>query len=273
MTTPDNSTTMTQHAARGHVPGWLDVVRSELCKLRSVRSTWWTLGGGAAANIVVAALIALFLPSHLSVAEKATLDSVRVSLAGLHLSQITFGVLGALVITSEYSTGMIRASLAAVPRRRQLLAAKALVFTAAALVAGVLSSLAAFFVFQLCLSDEALQTSITDPGVLRAVIGGGLYLTALGLLGLGLGAVLRSSAGAIATLFGMLFVPPILISLLPATWQDNVGAYLPMIAGDTIYSLHREANALGPWTGFAVFCLYAATALAAAFLLINRRDA
>jgi ABC-2 type transport system permease protein len=273
MTTTSPATSAQQHPAQRTLSGWLDVVRSEFCKLHSVRSTLWTLGGGAAANVLVAALIALFLPSHLSLVEKSTLDSVRVSLAGLHLSQIAFGVLGALVVTSEYSSGMIRASLAAVPRRRQLLAAKALVFTSAALVAGILSSFAAYFVFQLCLSDDALQTSIGDPGVLRAVTGGGLYLTTLGLLGLGLGAVLRSSAGAIATLLGMLFVPPILISVLPATWQDNVGRYLPMMAGDTIYSLHHEANALGPWTGFAVFCLYAVAALIAAFLLITRRDA
>lgn len=137
----------------------------------------------------------------------------------------------------------------------------------------ILSSLAAYFVFQMCLSDEALQTTIGDPGVLRAVTGGGLYLTALGLLGLGLGAVLRSSTGAIATLLGMLFIPPILISVLPATWQDNLGRYLPMIAGETIYSVHHEANTLGTWTGFAVFCLYAVAALIAAFVLIARRDA
>jgi ABC-2 type transport system permease protein len=253
--------------------GLVDVLRSEWCKLRSVRSTLWTSTFAVASNVVLAALAAIFLPSHLSTHEKATLDSIRVGLAGLHLSQIAFGVLGVLAITSEYGTGMIRATLAAVPRRRTLLAAKTLVFTASALVVGTLACLAAYFVFQAFLSGDSLRTHISDPGVLRAVLGGGLYLTVLGLLGLGLGAVLRSSAGAIATLFGLLFIPTILAGILPQLWQNRIAPYLPMNAGDTIYSLHHETGSLTAWAGFGVFCLYAATALAIGFLLITHRDA
>lgn len=249
-----------------------DLLRSEWCKLRTVRSTLWTLVFAVAANVVVAVLAATFIPSRLSSHEKATLDSIRVTLAGLHLSQIAFGVLGVLVITSEYSTGMIRASVAAVPRRRALLAAKAAVYAATTFIVATVSCLAAYFAFQACLSGQALASSIGDLGVLRAVLGGGLYLTILGLLGLGLGSVLRSSAGAIATLFGLLFIPTILASILPATWQNRIAGYLPMNAGDAIYSLRREAGSLTPWAGFGIFCLYAAIALIAGFVLITRRD-
>lgn len=252
--------------------GVADVLRSEWCKLRTVRSTLWTLAFAVAANVVVAVLAATFIPSRLSSHEKATVDSIRVTLAGLHLSQIALGVLGVLVITSEYSAGMIRATVAAVPRRRTLLAAKAAVFAATAFILATASCLAAYFAFQAALSGQALKSSIGDPGVLRAVLGGGLYLTVLGLLGLGLGSVLRSSAGAIATLFGLLFIPTILASILPATWQNRIAGFLPMNAGDAIYSLRHEAGSLTPWAGFGVFCLYAALALAAGFLLITRRD-
>ncbi|MEP6600053.1 MAG: ABC transporter permease subunit [Actinomycetota bacterium] len=224
-------------------------------------------------NIVFAAVIAIVLPTHLSAQEKATLDPVRVSLAGLHLSQLAFGALGVLVITSEYGSGMIRASLAAVPRRRLLLAAKTLVFASTALIIATLSSFASYFIYQAFLSDHSLRTSLNDPGVLRAVTGGGLFLTVLGLLGLGLGAILRSSAGAIAALFGLLFVPTILAGVLPQSWQNTIDPYLPMNAGDAIYLVHRDASSLGAWSGFGVFCLYAATALSVGFLLITRRDA
>ena len=253
--------------------GVTDVLRSEFCKLCSVRSTWWTLTFAVASNIALAALAAIFLPAHLSAQQKGTLDSIRVSLAGLHLSQIAFGTLGVLFITSEYSTGMIRATLAAVPRRRLMLGAKSFVFAATALLVGTFGCLAAYFVFQASLSSDTLRTTVGDPGVLRAVIGGGFYLTVLGLLGLGLGAVLRSSAGAIAALFSLLFVPTILAEILPRDWQNTIGPYLPMNAGDAIYSLHRATGSLGAWSGFGIFCLYAATALGIGFLLITRRDA
>jgi hypothetical protein len=118
-----------------------------------------------------------------------------------------------------------------------------------------------------------MRTSLSDPGVLRAVTGGGLYLTLLGLFGLGLGAVIRSSAGAVATLFGVLFVPSLIMTLLPQPWQNTIGPYLPLQAGETIYTVQQQTGTLGPWAGFGVFSLYAAAALAAGFLLIRHRDA
>jgi ABC-2 type transport system permease protein len=238
-----------------------------------VRSTYWTLFAAVIFSLAFASLEAVFLPGRLSGHDKATLDAVRVSLGGSHLSQIAVGVLGVLVITSEYTTGMIRATFSAVPRRSRVLAAKAIVFATTALVVGIAASFAAYFVFQALLSGDSLRSSIGDPGVVRALIGGGLYLAALGLLGLGLGAIIRASAGAIAALFSLLFVPQILAELLPQTWKTTVGRYVPMEAGSQIFSQHREAGALGPWAGFGLFCLYAATALTVGFVLINRRDA
>jgi ABC-2 type transport system permease protein len=184
------------------------------------------------------------------------------------------GLLGVLAVTSEYSSGMIRATLAAVPQRRLLLTAKALVFTAAAAATGIAACLAAYLVFQAFLPPgDAMRTTLAGPGVLRAVTGAGLYLTVLVLLGFGLGTVLRSSAGAVAVLFGVLFVPTLLVALLPSSWQDTIGRYLPMNAGDAIYTVRPEAHMLTPWAGFGVFCLYTVAALAAGFVLIGRRDA
>src|SRR5215472_10398952 len=168
------------------------VLRSELRKLRSVRSTFWALAAAVAFNVVVAAALAIFLPGRLSPHEKATIDSVRVSLGGLHLSQLAIGLLGVLAITSEYGTGMIRATLAAVPQRRLMLAAKAIVLAAATLTAGIAASFAAYAVFQAFLpAGDAMRTTLATPGALRAVIGAGLYLAVLALLGFGLGAVFR----------------------------------------------------------------------------------
>jgi ABC-2 type transport system permease protein len=197
--------------------GFADVLRSESCKLASVRSTLWTITAATVSNVVLAALAAIFIPSRLSAEDKASTDAIRLSLGGLHLSQIAIGVLGALIITSEHGTGVIRATFTAVPRRRLVLTAKAIVFAATALIAGIASCVAAYLTFEAFLSgDDGLRSSLGDPGVLRAVIGGGLYLATLGMLGLGLGMIIRSSAGTIATLFGLLFVPSILISILPA---------------------------------------------------------
>jgi hypothetical protein len=251
-----------------------DILRSEYLKLRTVRSTFWSLLAAVVFNVALAALLAIFLPSHMSAHQKATLDSTRVSLGGLHLSQVAFGVLGVLVITSEYGTGMIRATLAAVPQRRLMLTAKTTVFAVTALIIGIASCFAAYFAFQAFLpAGDGMRTSLSYPGVLRAVTGAGLYLTVLGLFGLGIGAIIRSSTGAVATLMGVLFVPSLIVTLLPQSWQDTIGAYLPMDAGETIITVHHQAHTLQAWPGFGVFCLYAAAALAAGFFLISHRDA
>ena len=255
--------------------GFADLVRAELLKLRTVRSTYIAVLIALASNIGFAILAAAVIAPRLGASERAHVDVVQLALAGLHLSQIAFGVLGALVITGEYGIGMIRTTLAAAPRRRTLLAAKALVLTAVTLITATASTVGAYLVFQAALPAGTLTgTSWPGPGVARAVVGGGLYLTVLALLGFGLGVVLRSSAGAIATLFGLLFVPPLLLDLLPDSWKTTVGPYIPMQAGDQVYIATRhEAAALSPWAGFGVFCLYAAATALAGLITVTRRDA
>lgn len=258
-------------SAAGHV---LDVLRSEAHKLRSVRSTYWILLAAAVFNVGLPVAVAVVIPGALSEEDKQSVDAIRLSLAGMHLSQIAIGVLGVLVVTSEYGTGLIRVTFSAVPLRRLVLAAKAVVFAAAALIVGTVSSFAAYGAFDAIVTDPALSSSLGDPGVLRAVTGGGLYLAVLGLLGLGLGGIIRSTAGAVSVLLGLLFVPSILLELLPHTWQTTVGPYLPMEAGSQIFiAQHRGADELGPWAGMGVFLLYAAVALAASLVLVDRRDA
>ena len=276
MTTATTMTTATNPTAAERSSGdFTNVLRAEFAKLRTVRSTYWTLLVAFAADVGFAALAAAVIAPKLSAHDRAQVDVVQLARAGIHLSQIAYGVLGALIMTGEYGSGMIRTTLAAVPRRRALLAAKALVFTAVALSTSVISTLLGYLVFLAALPANVLSgTSLSSPGVARAVLGGGLYLTALGLIGFGLGVALRSSAGAIATLFGLLFVPPLLLDLLPGTWKADIGPYIPMQAGEQVFvASSHEAVALAPWTGFAVFCLYAAAALLAGFLLITRRDA
>jgi ABC-2 type transport system permease protein len=250
-----------------------NIARSELCKLLSVRSTYWALGAAVAFNVALAALLAIFLPDQLSAAQKNDLDVVRVSLGGIHLSQVAFGITGALVITSEYTTGSIRSSLTAVPRRRLFLAAKAIVFVAIAVIVAITSCVAAYLVFQAALSDGGVPQPASSASVARALLGAGLFLTLLGLLGMGLGAITRSSAGAIAALMSLLFVPPLLLGLLPRSWNTAFGPYTPMEAGAAIFSLDSDSGLLAPWAGLGVFCLYVIVALTLGFAVIERRDA
>lgn len=279
MTAITTTTVALPHLARPQTtrPIFPDVLRAEWTKLRSVRSTYWTIFAAAVGMVGIAALIsAVYVNRYnqLSPADKASFHPVAFSLNGLFLAQLAIGVLGVLIITAEYSTGSIRSTLAAVPQRRTLLAAKATVFTAVTTVVGIAASFAAFFVGQSILSGKGIQAHLGDPGALRAVIGAGLYLAVLGLLALGLGTLIRHSAGAIASLFGLLFVLPGVVSALPSSWSNAISPYLPSDAGQALIgSGHGAANLLSPWAGFAVFCAYAAAALLAAGIMLRRRDA
>ena len=264
----------TRGAQYGPLPQFGNVLRSEFLKLRSVRSTAWMLAAAFVFNAGTAALLAVFVSGRLSAQDAATTDPIRLTLGGMHLAQIAIGALGVLVITGEYSTGMIRATLSAVPQRRLMLLAKAAVFTSVALLVGTASSFGAYFLFQGLRHGDTLRATLGEPGVLRAVIGGGLYMAVLALLGLGIGTAVRSPAGGIATLTGLMFVPPLLLQLTPRTWSVHVIGYVPMNAGESVFIAARhDAQSLGPWTGFGVFCLYAAAALVAGFFVITRRDA
>ena len=259
-------------------------IRAEWIKLRSVRSTWYSL---LATVVIIVGLGTLFsaLRAHRfnqdnpglrprGFGGEIGLDPTLVSLRGVFLAQLAIGVLGVLVITGEYSTGMIRSSLAAVPRRTPVLLAKALVFGFTALIVTGISALSAFLLGQLALRSTHLQASLSTPGAARAIVGAGLYLTLIGLLGVGLGFLIRNTAGAIATLVGVLLVLPLLANALPTPYSTDVSKYLPLNAGTQILATSNyDSTMLGPWAGMGITALYALAALLAGAYVLKRRDA
>ena len=258
---------------------WMGVVRSEWIKLRSLRSTWYCL---LAVVLIVDGLGTLFSAVRANRMETAIgpngrilgIDATQISLRGAFLAQLAIGVLGALVITGEYATGMIRSSLAAVPKRQPVLWTKAAVFATTVFVVSLVATLLGFLLGQLALASTHLQATLSTPGALRAVIGAAVYLTLIGLLAVGLGFLIRSTAGAIATLVGIVLVAPLLANALPSPYSDDVTKYLPLSAGQRIIStLNPDPNQLAPWAGIGVTALYALAALVAGAVALNRRDA
>lgn len=256
-----------------------DVLRSEWTKIRTVRSTFWTLVAAAVAMVGLSAIVSAVIVSQwdtMKPSDKLLFNATDISLSGPFLAQLAIGVLGVLVITSEYSTGMIRATFAAVPQRPMVLAAKAVVFTAVSFVVGVVSSFIAFFVGQAILgtySKQHLSVSIGDPNVIRSVLGAGVFLAAMGLLGLSIGAILRRSAGAISALFGLIFFLPGILELLPSSIKDHVNKFLPSNAGSAIYRQIKDPQLLSPGMGALVLFAYAVIFLGVATWMVKRRDA
>jgi ABC-2 type transport system permease protein len=212
-------------------------------------------------------------PPPSSAAIRAGLDPTLISLRGVLLAQLAIGVLGVLMITGEYATGMIRASLTSIPKRAPVLISKAIVFGAVTFVVATSASLIAFLGGQAALHTHNLGVSLTSPGALRAVIGGGLFLMIVGLLGLGCGFAIRNTGGAIATLFGLILVVPLLANALPQTWQNHVDKYLPINAGLALIRTMPQAGNLGALAGGLVFAAYAVGALALGMVVLLRRDA
>jgi hypothetical protein len=249
---------------------------SEATKLRSVRSTVWTLVVAVVATVGIGALITTARVSRwndLSVRERLSLDPTTISLRGVFLAQLAIGVLGVLVISSEYSTGMIRTTFAAVPHRRLVLFAKGVVFTVTAFVAMTAACLVAFLIGQSILSAKHADVALSDPGVLRAVFGAATYLTLVGLMGLGLGALLRRTAGAIATLFGLVLVLPALTEALPSPWNTDVGKLLPINAGRALFAVRPSTDLLSPGQAFLVLLVTVGVVLTLATIALTRRDA
>jgi ABC-type transport system involved in multi-copper enzyme maturation permease subunit len=178
-----------------------------------------------------------------------------------------------LLVAGEYSGGMIRASLGAVPKRLPVLWAKLLVFCTVTLATMTPASVATFFLAQSLLAEQGIDTTWDAPDVARSVIGVGLYLTVVAAFAIGLGAILRNVAGAIAALVGVLMVLPVVALALPDTWFDRVYKWLPSNAGQALMAFGSQGETLAPWHGFAVFCGYAAATLIVAAVLLRRRDA
>jgi len=256
-------------------------LRAEWTKLRSVRSTTWSLVATLVAILGIGILAASTEASHwahASFEDEVTFDPTSVSLTGLLFGQLAIGVLGVLVMSAEYGTGTIRATLAAIPNRPLVLVAKAIVFAVVVLVVGETLSFAAFFIGQAILTGSAPHAALGQPGVLRAVAGGGLYLGALGLLALGLAAMVRHTAGAITTFVGILLILPLILAALPSFIRDAAGKYLPANIGAVMTSVRpslrsAEFPSFAPWTGLAILGGYAVAALVIGGWLFTRRDA
>jgi ABC-2 type transport system permease protein len=245
------------------------VVNSEWIKLRSLRSTMFALAAGVIMIVGIGVLGGVIQPAGQPVS-----DPTELSLYGVIGAQLAVGVLGVLLISGEYATGLIRATMSAVPRRLPVLWAKLGVF---ALVAFATCTAAAFIAFlgtQAALSaDHLTGASLSDPSVLRAVFGAGLYLTAAGLLGMALGFIIRNTAGAVSVLFGLLIILPLLAQALPASVFPDVYPYLPSRAGTAIMRVHTGGLSMAPWTGYGLFLGYTAVLVALGAFVLRRRDA
>ncbi len=261
----------------------VSVVRSEWTKLRTLRSTLWSLVALAVLGIGIGALVSAakasrFHRHHIGLAA-ASFDPTRISLSGVLLAQLAIGVLGALFITAEYATGTIFSTFSAVPRRHLVIIAKVIVFGLVALVASEITCFISFFVGQGILSGSAPYATLDTPGALRAVVAAGLYLTVLGLLALGIGVIVRHTAAAITTFVTILLIFPLILQALPTSYINAIGKYLPANIGIVLLSNTGGINAaafhhmFSPWVGFGVLCLYAVVALGVGTVLTIRRDA
>lgn len=252
------------------------IIASEVTKLRTVRSTMWSFGVLIVLAVGLSALASSLTTSHWSqagFAERLTFDPIRESLIGVFFGQFAIGVLGVLVVSAEYTTGTIRASLAAVPKRSRLLVAKVIVFGAATLVIGELVAFVSFFIGQMLLRSPVPHATLSTPGALRAVAGDGLYLCLLGLIALGLGTIIRHTAAAVSAYVSLLLVLPIIIALLPSTVSNDVTRFLPASIGRTIVSKVQSPHDFSSGVGLLLLAIYAVVALSTAGYLLVRRDA
>ena len=260
--------------------GFGRLLRSEWTKIRSVRSTLWSLFAFVVVAVGFSVLIAAVIshdwntpgnhPNHVRLLTDPT---AVIYGAGFGLGQLAICVLGVMVITTEYTTGAIRASLLAVPKRIPMLAAKAVVWVGLDLVVSAITVFAVFFLSTSILRSH-VDVTLGQPGVLRATLGGILYLVVLGLFALAIGGLIRHTAAAILIVIGVVIVVPPLVSLIPGTIANHVHGYLPTIAGQLVaQTTQQPGDVLSPWQGFGVFCAWTAVLLFACGWLLVRRDA
>ncbi|QZN86357.1 ABC transporter permease subunit [Cellulomonas sp. C5510] len=276
------SATATVPAARRgspHVSGDVRVtfprlVRSEWIKLWTVRSTWWVLPITVLAMAGIAWMVAYFGTQEATDGAEVVLgaSTAAVVVSGLQLAQLAICVLAVLTITGEYTTGMIRSTLTAAPTRTPALLAKALVVVVVAWVTGLVATLASWAVTYPVLGEQ-LRVDLDDAVNQRILVGAPLYLAAIALLAYGIGALLRHSAGALATVLGLLLVVESVFALVPWTFFQKVSPYLPMSAGSQLVQNGGPDATLSPWEGFGVLVAWGVVALAAALVLAKRRDA
>lgn len=275
-------TSTEEHRSQDTRPTFLTfggVLRSEWVKLRSLRSTVWSY------VIVVVLALGMALVMSLSFLsgdtdavglskEAQAVLLVQGSTFGAYFGQLVVAVLGVLVITGEYSTGMIRSTLAAVPSRLPALAAKAVVLFAVTFAVGVVSTVGAFFVASAVFADAGITANLLDPDVILPLLGAGLYLALVALFALGVGTILRSSAGGIATVVGVLLVLPLVLQMIPADWVQDVLPYVLSTAGVGFFSDTTAATDPVPfWENLLIVLGWVGASIAGAVVLLKRRDA
>jgi ABC-2 type transport system permease protein len=256
------------------------LLAAEWTKIRSIRSTVWSLLAFVVVAIGFSTLVATVVSNdwdkpgpHPNQVTLHTDPTALIFGSGFGIGQLAICVLGVIVISSEYSSGTVRASLLAVPRRLPMLAAKAIVFALLDLVASAITVFAVFFISTAILRSH-VSITLSQPGVARADIGAILYLTVLGLFALGIGGLIRHTAGAIASVIALVLVVPPLISLIPGTVANHIHGYLPSVAGELVgQTAQQPSDVLSPWQGFGVFCIWTAAVLGACGYLLVRRDA
>ena len=245
------------------------VLRAEWTKLYSLRSTRWSLLVTLVLTVGLGAVSAL---ANVSGHHHGTSNPISTSLLGVQFAILSIGVLGIVLMSGEYSTGMIRSTMAAVPKRLPVRWSKLGVYAGVALAISLPAVFAAFFIGQAILSSKHLNVAISDPGVLRAVVGGALFLTIGGLFAMTLGAILRNTAGAISAYVAVMFVIPGLLSLLPDSIDNAISPYLPAKAGGAIMDITHQAHTLSPWAGLGVFAAWTAALVWIAAVQLLRRD-
>jgi hypothetical protein len=250
-------------------------LQAEWIKLRSLRSTWYTV---ACLFVVGLGITGLAMGSQADQYRTATAEELQawdptgLSLRSYIIAQLIIGVLGILVVTSEYATGLIQPSLNATPRRHRMLAAKVVLATALAMVAGQALMFASFLLGQTILAAQDLpNASLGDPGVFSAVTGGGVYLSAIALLAVGLGTIMRATAGALATLVGIVFLVPAMGSLLPS-WLQGILYFWPTQGAAAVLTTVPDPVFPHPWLNLGGMCLGVAAVLVAAFVVFRHRD-
>jgi ABC-2 type transport system permease protein len=252
------------------------VLLSEWTKLRSVRSTKWSLGVGFLLTVAFPIAFSFVTSSHwgsMSPQERADRHPLDIALVGVNVAQLAIAVLGVLLISAEYSTGSIRSTFTAVPKRLLVLWAKLVDYAVVSLALMVPAVLVSFFASQAILGrHDILQISFTQHGVARAVLGGALYVMLVGIFALAIGAIVGNTAGGIAAFAGIFFVLPPLMFVLPTSWNNAISQYLPSDAGRQLFALQHASHTLRPLTGGLVFGGYCAAAIVVAAVLLVRRD-
>lgn len=248
------------------------VVRSEWAKLWSLRSSWITLAVAILFLVVIGVLgAALFEPSD-STADAQPGMTITLALSGTNLAALAIGALGVLLSAGEYSTGMVRSTFAAVPKRLPVLGAKVAIFGPVAFVVSTVGALVSFLLGSALTRGETVALSLGDDGVLGCLLGAGLYLGLVGVLGVAVGMLVRNSAGGIAILAAVVLVLPGLTGVLPGSWGDAVSDILPSSAGQSLMSLDGSAETLSPGAGAVALILWALVLTGGAAHRLKRSD-